>query len=110
MNFWLKSTLAIHGSNKPISGTHKRGYQYWVPEELLEIEQGLRRDIHPSQMVESVQSKHLRVKRWFNRLTFIGRVNSYGFIETPFYKVKDGKVLQDSFPIYLDATTEDKYV
>lgn len=38
-----------------------------------------------------------------------GRVNSYGFVETPFYKVEEGKVLQNSFPIYLYATVEDKY-
>ena len=42
-------------------------------------------------------------------LSTYGRVNSYGFIETPFYKVEEGKVLQDSFPLYLDATVEDKY-
>ena len=42
-------------------------------------------------------------------LSTYGRVNSYGFIETPFYKVEKGKVLQNSYPIYLDATAEDKY-
>ena len=36
-------------------------------------------------------------------------LNSYGFIETPFYKVEKGKVLNDSYPIYLDATAEDNY-
>ena len=42
-------------------------------------------------------------------LSTYGRVNSYGFIETPFYKVEKGKVLYKSFPSYFDATIEDKY-
>ena len=41
-------------------------------------------------------------------LSTYGRVNSYGFIETPFYKVEKGRVLETSYPIYLDATEEDQ--
>ena len=35
------------------------------------------------------------------------RINSYGFVETPFYRVIKGRVLLDSEPIYLTADQED---
>jgi DNA-directed RNA polymerase subunit beta len=42
-------------------------------------------------------------------LSTYGKINAYGFIETPFYKVKQGKVLKDLPPIYLDAIAEEQY-
>ena len=36
------------------------------------------------------------------------RVNEYGFIETPFWKVENGVVLKDGDPIYLSADREDE--
>jgi DNA-directed RNA polymerase subunit beta len=35
------------------------------------------------------------------------RVNSYGFIETPFYPVEKGRVLKDRPPSYMTADEED---
>jgi DNA-directed RNA polymerase subunit beta len=35
------------------------------------------------------------------------RVNSYGFIETPFYKVEAGRVIPDLAPLYMTADEED---
>ena len=37
------------------------------------------------------------------------RINSYGFIETPYYKVENGKALINTVPIYLAADQEDEF-
>ena len=37
------------------------------------------------------------------------RINSYGFIETPYYKVEDGEALVENSPIYLAADQEDDF-
>ena len=37
------------------------------------------------------------------------RINSYGFIETPYYKVENGTVLIKTLPIYLAADQEDEF-
>ena len=37
------------------------------------------------------------------------RINSYGFIETPYYKVENGKALIKTIPIYLAADQEDEF-
>ncbi len=37
------------------------------------------------------------------------RINSYGFIETPYYKVENGKALSENIPIYLAADQEDDF-
>lgn len=42
-----------------------------------------------------------------NHLTTFARINELGFIETPYYKVKNGKVTSDI--IYLAADEEEKY-
>ena len=42
-------------------------------------------------------------------LATYSRVNSYGFIETPFYKVEKGRVIKDNFPTYLDAKEEEEF-
>ena len=92
--------------------THKRRLSVLGPGGITRDRAGFAvRDIHPSQYgricpIETPEGPNAGL---IGSLSTYGRVNSYGFIETPFYKVKDGKVLQDSFPIYLDATTEDKY-
>jgi len=37
------------------------------------------------------------------------RINSYGFIETPYYKVENGRTLVNTVPIYLAADQEDEF-
>lgn len=37
------------------------------------------------------------------------RINSYGFIETPYYRVDNGKTLKQTVPIYLAADQEDEF-
>ena len=61
-------------------------------------------------MVEFVLLKHLRVPNigLINSLALYSRTNEYGFLETPYRKVKNGKVTQDI--IYLTAIDESQYV
>jgi len=92
--------------------THKRRLSVLGPGGITRDRAGFAvRDIHPSQYgricpIETPEGPNAGL---IGSLSTYGRVNSYGFIETPFYQVKQGKVLQDSYPIYLDATAEDKY-
>jgi DNA-directed RNA polymerase subunit beta len=37
------------------------------------------------------------------------RINSYGFIETPYYKIENGEALINTVPIYLAADQEDEF-
>jgi DNA-directed RNA polymerase subunit beta len=92
--------------------THKRRLSVLGPGGITRDRAGFAvRDIHPSQYgricpIETPEGPNAGL---IGSLSTYGRVNSYGFIETPFYKVLDGKVLNENFPIYLDATTEDNY-
>jgi DNA-directed RNA polymerase subunit beta len=92
--------------------THKRRLSVLGPGGITRDRAGFAvRDIHPSQYgricpIETPEGPNAGL---IGSLSTYARVNSYGFIETPFYKVERGKVLQDSYPIYLDATAEDKY-
>jgi DNA-directed RNA polymerase subunit beta len=92
--------------------THKRRLSVLGPGGITRDRAGFAvRDIHPSQYgricpIETPEGPNAGL---IGSLSTYGRINSYGFIETPFYKVKNGKVLKNTFPIYLDATTEDNY-
>ena len=92
--------------------THKRRLSVLGPGGITRDRAGFAvRDIHPSQYgricpIETPEGPNAGL---IGSLSTYGRVNSYGFIETPFYTVKNGCVLPNAFPIYLDATSEDKY-
>ena len=92
--------------------THKRRLSVLGPGGITRDRAGFAvRDIHPSQYgricpIETPEGPNAGL---IGSLSTYGRVNSYGFIETPFYKVQEGKVLKKSYPIYLDATAEDNY-
>ena len=92
--------------------THKRRLSVLGPGGITRDRAGFAvRDIHPSQYgricpIETPEGPNAGL---IGSLSTYSRVNSYGFIETPFYKVLNGKVLNGVFPIYLDATTEDNY-
>jgi|TARA_B110000444_G_C18847900_1_gene603300 DNA-directed RNA polymerase subunit beta len=92
--------------------THKRRLSVLGPGGITRDRAGFAvRDIHPSQYgricpIETPEGPNAGL---IGSLATYGRINSYGFIETPFYKVEQGKVLTNTFPIYLDATLEDKY-
>jgi len=90
--------------------THKRRLSVLGPGGITRDRAGFAvRDIHPSQYgricpVETPEGPNAGL---IGSLSTYGRVNSYGFIETPFYRVEKGKVFFHSYPVYLDATEED---
>jgi len=68
------------------------------------------RDIHPSHCgricpIETPEGQNAGL---ISSLSVYARVNSFGFIETPFFKVLNGKVLDKQAPIYLTANEEDQ--
>ena len=68
------------------------------------------RDIHPSHYgricpIETPEGQNAGL---ISSLSVYARVNSFGFIETPFFQVKNGVVLQTQPAIYLTADEEDK--
>ena len=69
------------------------------------------RDIHPSHYgricpIETPEGQNVGL---IASLTTCARVNSLGFLETPFWRVINGKVIKTGNPIYLTADTEDFY-
>jgi len=92
--------------------THKRRLSVLGPGGITRDRAGFAvRDIHPSQYgricpVETPEGPNAGL---IGSLSTYGRINSYGFIETPFYEVKQGYVIKNGFPVYLNATKEDQY-
>ena len=69
------------------------------------------RDIHPSHYgricpIETPEGQNVGL---IASLTTCARVNQSGFLETPFWRVINGKVLKTASPIYLTADIEDLY-
>jgi DNA-directed RNA polymerase subunit beta len=69
------------------------------------------RDIHPSHYgricpIETPEGQNVGL---IASLTTCARVNTSGFIETPFWRVINGKVIKTGTPIYLTADIEDFY-
>ena len=69
------------------------------------------RDIHPSHYgricpIETPEGQNVGL---IASLTICARVNKSGFLETPFWRVLNGKVIKTGDPIYLTADIEDLY-
>ena len=69
------------------------------------------RDIHPSHYgricpIETPEGQNVGL---IASLTTCARVNESGFLETPFWRVINGKVIKTGAPIYLTADIEDFY-
>ena len=69
------------------------------------------RDIHPSHYgricpIETPEGQNVGL---IASLTTCARVNESGFLETPFWRVINGKVIKTGTPIYLTADIEDFY-
>ncbi len=69
------------------------------------------RDIHPSHYgricpIETPEGQNVGL---IASLTSCARVNKSGFLETPFWRVINGKVLKNGNPLYLTADIEDFY-
>ena len=69
------------------------------------------RDIHPSHYgricpIETPEGQNVGL---IASLTTCARVNKSGFLETPFWRVINGKIIKTGNPIYLTADVEDLY-
>ncbi|MBD2018244.1 DNA-directed RNA polymerase subunit beta [Microcoleus sp. FACHB-53] len=90
--------------------THKRRLSALGPGGLTRERAGFAvRDIHPSHYgricpIETPEGPNAGL---IGSLATHARVNAYGFIETPFYPVENGRVLKDRPPLYMTADEED---
>ncbi|PHR54196.1 MAG: DNA-directed RNA polymerase subunit beta [Robiginitomaculum sp.] len=98
--------------NNPLSEiTHKRRVSALGPGGLTRERAGFEvRDVHPTHYgricpIETPEGPNIGL---INSLATFARINKYGFIESPYRKVKDGKLL-DSV-VYLSAVEEAKNV
>ncbi len=96
----------------PIAGlTHKRRLSALGPGGLSRERAGMEvRDVHPSHYgrmcpIETPEGPNIGL---IGSLATFGRVNPFGFIETPYRKVLDGRVTGEIE--YLTADEEDRYV
>jgi DNA-directed RNA polymerase subunit beta len=96
----------------PLSGlTHKRRLSALGPGGLSRERAGFEvRDVHPSHYgrmcpIETPEGPNIGL---IGSLASYGRVNAFGFVETPYRKVVDGIVTDDLD--YLTADEEDRYV
>ena len=91
--------------------THKRRISALGPGGLNKDRAGFAvRDLHPSHYgricpIETPEGPNAGL---IGSLSIYARVNHYGFIETPFYKVDEGKILNITYPEYLTADEEDE--
>ncbi|BAU66613.1 DNA-directed RNA polymerase, beta subunit [Stanieria sp. NIES-3757] len=90
--------------------THKRRLSALGPGGLTRERAGFAvRDIHPSHYgricpVETPEGPNAGL---IGSLATYARVNEFGFIATPYYRVENGRVDRDRDPIYLTADEED---
>ena len=92
--------------------THKRRLSALGPGGLTRERAGFAvRDIHPSHYgrvcpIETPEGPNAGL---IGSLATHARVNTYGFIETPFYRVENARVLKDQAPVYMTADEEDDF-
>jgi DNA-directed RNA polymerase subunit beta len=90
--------------------THKRRISALGPGGLTRDRAGFDvRDVHTTHYgricpIETPEGQNIGL---INSLAIFARINRYGFIETPYRKVVDGKVVDDV--VYLSAMEEQKY-
>ena len=110
--FFASSQLSqFMDQNNPLSEiTHKRRLSALGPGGLTRDRAGMEvRDVHPTHYgricpIESPEGQNIGL---INSLASYAKVNKYGFIESPYRKVVDGKVSSDV--VYLSAMEEAKY-
>ena len=90
--------------------THKRRLSSLGPGGLMRDRAGFEvRDVHPTHYgricpIETPEGPNIGL---INSLSTYSKINKYGFIETPYRKVENGKVLDEV--VYLSAIEEEKY-
>ncbi|MEY9215160.1 DNA-directed RNA polymerase subunit beta [Thermobifida halotolerans] len=96
----------------PLAGlTHKRRLSALGPGGLSRERAGFEvRDVHPSHYgrmcpIETPEGPNIGL---IGSLAAYGRVNSFGFVETPYRRVVDGRLTDEV--VYLTADEEDRYV
>ncbi|MEV4889226.1 DNA-directed RNA polymerase subunit beta, partial [Nonomuraea sp. NPDC055795] len=96
----------------PLAGlTHKRRLSALGPGGLSRERAGFEvRDVHPSHYgrmcpIETPEGPNIGL---IGSLASYGRINAFGFVETPYRKVVDGKVIEQVD--YLTADEEDRFV
>jgi DNA-directed RNA polymerase subunit beta len=90
---------------------HKRRVTFLGPGGIGSERGGLAlRDIHPTQAGRLcvLDTSHGPRAGLTGSLALYARVNSYGFLEAPFHRVRDGKVLQEDYPVFLTSEAEDQ--
>ena len=98
--------------NNPLAGlTHKRRLSALGPGGLSRDRAGMEvRDVHPSHYgrmcpIETPEGPNIGL---IGSLASYGRINAFGFIETPYRKVIKGRITDDVH--YLSADEEDEHV
>ena len=98
--------------NNPLAGlTHKRRLSALGPGGLSRDRAGMEvRDVHPSHYgrmcpIETPEGPNIGL---IGSLASYGRINAFGFVETPYRKVTKGKVTDEVD--YLSADEEDEHV
>ena len=110
--FFASSQLSqFMDQNNPLSEiTHKRRLSALGPGGLTRDRAGMEvRDVHPTHYgricpIESPEGQNIGL---INSLSTFAKVNKYGFIETPYRKVIDGKVSDEV--VYLSAMEEARH-
>ena len=98
--------------NNPLSGlTHKRRLSALGPGGLSRDRAGMEvRDVHPSHYgrmcpIETPEGPNIGL---IGSLATFARINPFGFVETPYRKVENGRVSDET--VYLTADDEDRHV